>query len=76
MEYKTKDFYLSACILASGVKITEVIRQQDRTCVFVFEISPDNAKETIRKHWNNELLLPTRSVIDALHELKSRIFES
>ncbi|OGG34845.1 hypothetical protein A2363_00180 [Candidatus Gottesmanbacteria bacterium RIFOXYB1_FULL_47_11] len=76
IEYETKDFFLSACILATGAKITKVIRQEDKTCVFVFNITPDSAKEIIRKHWNNELLLPTRSLIDAIHELKSRIYES
>ncbi len=75
MKYETKDFYLSACILATGVRISDVVRQSNKTCVFVFDIAPVNAQETLRRHWNNELILPTRSLIDAIHELKSRIYE-
>jgi hypothetical protein len=73
MKYETRDFFLSACILASGTEILEVRRQEDKSCIFVFNISPESAKEIIRKHWNNELLLTTRSFVEAIHELKSRI---
>lgn len=75
MEYETRDFFLSACILATSAKITKVIRQEGKICIFVFDITPDAAKDIIRRHWNGDLLLPTRSLIDAIHELKSRIYE-
>jgi hypothetical protein len=75
MKYQTKDFFISACILATGTKIADVIREPDRTCYFIFDITPENANIIIQKHWNNELLLPTRSLVDAIHELKSRIYE-
>lgn len=72
--YESRDFYLSACILASGCKLMDVIRNGHKTCTFIFQISPETAKGIIRKHWNGELLLTSKSLVDAVQELKNRIY--
>jgi hypothetical protein len=71
--YKTKDLYLSACILASGIKLLELQKESERVVFFIFSISPIKAEEIIRKHWSRELILPTHDVINAIRELRTRI---
>jgi len=72
--YESRDFYLSVCLLASGCKLIDVVRNGTKTCTFVFQVSPEKAKEIIRKHWNLELLLPSRSLVESINELKTRIY--
>lgn len=73
-EYKTKDYYIGVCILASGVSLLRLQKETGKIVTFVFSISPIKAEEVIRKHWNRELVLPTRNIVDAIHELKTRIY--
>lgn len=75
-EYTTKDFYIGACILASGAQLLRLQRKTDKFVLFVFSISTTKAEEIIRKHWDRTLVLPTRDVIDAIHELKTRIYSA
>lgn len=68
--------YLSACLLASGLSLIDIVRENHNICTFVFNVPPETAKDIIRRHWNYELLLPTRNLMDAIHELKTRIYGS
>lgn len=71
--FTTKDFYISACLLASGLKLIELLRKEDKLVVFLFEDEEDKAKEIIRNHWNRTHKIPTRDLIEAINELKTRI---
>lgn len=73
-EYKTKDYYIGVCLLASGIQLLRLERVTDKIAIFVFAIFSEKADEIIKKHWGRELLLPTRDVIDAIHELKTRLY--
>lgn len=73
-EYTTKDFYLSACILASGIRPT-LRRLNDKVFIFVFPNSNNQVEEIIQKHWDRKLNLPTRTLLEAISELKTRIYE-
>lgn len=73
-EYTTKDFYIGACILASGVPLLRLQRKSDKFVLFIFSISTPKAEEIIKRHWNRTLVLPTRDVVDAIHELKTRLY--
>lgn len=73
-EYTTKDFYLGACILASGIPLLRLEQLNHKSFVFVFSISPENANNIISQHWNKTLVLPTRSIVEAITELKTRIY--
>lgn len=73
-EYKTKDYYIGVCILAYGAQLLRLEKISEKIVVFVFAISSTNADEIIKKHWDRELVLPTRDIIDAIHELKTRIY--
>jgi hypothetical protein len=72
--YTSRDFYHCACILASGTTLLRLQRNTGKIVTFVFALTPIEAEEIIKKHWNRELLLPTRNIIDAIHELKTRLY--
>lgn len=74
MEYKTKDFYLSVCLLASGIR-PRLQKINHKTYLFIFSNENGQAEELIEKHWNRKLLIPSRDLIDAVAELKTRIYE-
>jgi len=73
METKMKDYYLSAAIIASGTPLLRVEKIDSKTSLFVLEISPEEADQIIKQHWNRQLVLPTRDFLDAIHELKTRL---
>lgn len=75
-EYLTKDFYIGVCILASGIKLKRLQRESSKFMLFIFDISPTRAENIIKKHWDRSLKLPTRDIIDAIHELKTRLYSS
>lgn len=71
--WRSKDFYLSSIIRASGVSLLELENTGHDFVVFVFDISPEKAEETILLHWSRKLNLPTRDLIDAINELRTRL---
>lgn len=74
MTFQTKDFYISACILASGIELLELLPLNQKTFSFVFNTSPEEAEEIVQSYWRRELALPIRDYVDAIHELKTRIY--
>jgi hypothetical protein len=72
-EFKSNDFYLCACVLASGVRLKRVDWNGGKIATFVFDDPTGQAENTISSHWDRRLALPTRDLIEAIHELKTRI---
>lgn len=73
LKWRSKDFYLSCIIRASGFELINIERNQHNFSVFVFDISPQKAEEIISFHWSKQLKLPTRDLIEAINELKTRL---
>ncbi|MGH7245783.1 MAG: DUF5659 domain-containing protein [Nitrosotalea sp.] len=73
MEYKNVDFYLSACLLAAGAPLLRLEKQSSKTFIFVFKITGKTANQIIQQHWDKSLILPTKTLIDAINELKTRL---
>jgi hypothetical protein len=71
--WKSKDFYLSCVIRASGFELINLERNEHDFSVFVFDISPQKAEEIISLHWSKQLKLPTRDLIEAINELRTRL---
>lgn len=71
--FTSKDFYISACLLASGLKLIELQKEEDKLFVFVFDDSEGKAEEIIKNYWNRTHKIPTRDLIEAINELKTRI---
>lgn len=74
MEYRTKDFYISACIIASGHSLVKIEKTNNKFSIFVLRVNPESAEKIIQKHWNYSLKLPTRNLIEAINELKTRLY--
>lgn len=73
LKWRSKDFYLSCIIRASGASLLELETAGHDFVVFVFDISPEKAEEIISQHWAKKLMLPTRDLIEAINELRSRL---
>ncbi len=74
--YYSKDFYLSAVCLASGCKLLKLQRKNQDYVEFVFDDSPEKCIPIIEKHWAGTLKLPSRKLIEAINELKTRIYSN
>ncbi len=71
--WKSKDFYLSSVVRAAGFDLINLERKQNDFSVFVFDISPQKAEKIISLHWSKQLKLPTRDLIEAINELRTRL---
>jgi len=74
-QWKSKDFYLSSVIRASGASLIGLETGNHDFVVFVFDISPEKAEEIISQHWNRKLVTPTKDLIEAINELKTRLHQ-
>lgn len=72
-EYKTKDFYLSACLLAYGIPLRKLESIGHNIYYFVFGTSENSAEQVIQSYWDRSLQLSVRSFVEAINELKTRI---
>ncbi|MBI3379665.1 hypothetical protein HY029_02850 [Candidatus Gottesmanbacteria bacterium] len=73
IEFKSNDFYLSACILASGIPLKRIEYGDPRSASFIFDDLENKVPQILADHWNKKLLLPTRNLIEAINELKTRL---
>lgn len=72
-KWKSKDFYLSCVLRASGASLINLEKSNQDFVFFVFDISPEKAEEIISLHWSKKLKLPTRDLIEAINELRTRL---
>lgn len=71
--YTTTDFY-SACILrAHKVQLTDIVKMSSRTVEFIFKENEEECGRLLKSHWDSELMLPTKDVVGAISELKTRM---
>lgn len=73
LQWKNKDFYLSSIVRASGASLIGIEKGAERFMLFVFDITPEKAEKIISDHWSKALRLPTRDVIEAINELRTRL---
>lgn len=71
--YRSHDFYLVAICVASGASIFSVDRKDHEFVSFTLDIPESEAREIIKRHWNRELKVPTRDLVEAINELKTRL---
>lgn len=71
--WHSKDFYLSCIIRASGFNLIELKKGTGDFSVFVFDVTPEKAEQIISLHWSRQLALPTKDLIEAINELRSRL---
>lgn len=73
--FKSRDFYISACLIASGHRLLNLIKDHSSFVTFVFDCPLSTAESIISDHWSKRLVLPTRDLIEAINELKTRIHQ-
>jgi len=72
-QWKSKDFYLSSVLLASGITLLNLEKTNQGFMFFVFDITPDKAESIISSHWSKTLALPTRDLIESISQLRTRL---
>ncbi len=72
-EFKTRDFYLAACLLAYGLVLKKLQLEKNKIATFIFNDPNNIAEKIITDHWNRKNKIPTRDLIEAIVELKTRI---
>ena len=72
-EFATKDFYISALLKALGFGLLRLEKTKSKFVVFVFSDPQNKAPELIQRYWNRQIKIEPRTLIEQIHELKSRI---
>jgi hypothetical protein len=73
-KYSTKDFYISCVLLASKKLILKSLEKTNgKLVLFIFEDPNSLAEKIIQDHWNRKNRIPSRDLIEAINELKTRI---
>lgn len=73
-EFRSQDFYLSSCLLAAGITLLRLEKNDSKTVTFVFDDPQHLAPQVISDHWNKKLKIHSRELIEAINELKTRIY--
>ena len=73
--FSSKDFYLSAVLIACGCKLQRLERFKDNLVTFVFKDLPEDCHEIIASYWANELQVNPRKLISAINQLKTRLHQ-
>ena len=74
--FKSNDFYTCAVCIACGAKLIDLEKTPHDFVNFVLNITPPKAQKIISMHWNRELKVPTRDLVEAINELKTRLHSS
>lgn len=75
LHFESKDFYLSAILIACGKTLIKLNKSQGDFVDFVFKESPEDCIETIESYWADELLINPKKLISAINELKTRLHQ-
>lgn len=71
--YSSKDFYLTACLIAAGLNLTSTSKTSQGFLLFHFDCSEKEALDLLDQHWAGLLLLSTKKFVEAIYQLKSRM---
>lgn len=74
-EFHTKDFYIASILLASKkINLLRLDRTTEKLVTFVFDNSGDSIDEIIRNHWSRKNRVISLDLIEAISQLKTRIY--
>ncbi len=72
--YQVRDFYIATVLLASKqLHLHELQKITGKIVTFIFNDPKSVAEKIIREHWNRTNSIPSRDLIEAINELKTRI---
>lgn len=73
--WSTSDF-TSACILRThGIPLLRLDKSSNRIITFIFNSSPTDCEYLLKRHWDRQLTLETRSLFEVIAELKTRVHQ-
>ena len=73
-KYTTKDFYIAVSLVAAGFR-PSLERLDHKSFNFVFENEDGKVTEAVQKHWDGALFVSSTKMVQAMNELKTRIYE-
>ncbi len=73
-KYRTKDFYGCCLLRALGFHLFNIDRNPNNVCSFVFEDPDQKASQIIHEYWDKKILVDARTLIDAINEMKTRLY--
>ncbi len=72
---RMSDFYSAVIVKCAGIPLTSIERENDKFVNFVFKADGTKCEEILNKHWNGELRINSKILIDTIKELKTRLYE-
>lgn len=73
-QFCSRDFYLVCVLKSAGLQLQSLIRNANGKVTFVFDNPNQIAEATIQKHWNKELMVTSLDLVEAISQLKARIY--
>jgi len=74
-QFKSQDFYICCVLLASKkLKLNYLEKNNGKIVTFVFNDPYSLAEKIISNHWNRSNRIPSRDLVEAINELKTRMF--
>lgn len=73
-EFKCNDFYQSVVLKTVGFPLLRLEKTSGRFFTFIFADPSTKAEETLQKYWQREVTVVARDLIEAINELKTRIY--
>lgn len=61
--------------MAAGLKLRQLNRLNNKLVEFIFDHSPEDVENTIQSHWDRSLLVASKDLVEAIKELKARLYE-
>lgn len=72
-KYYVTDFYSAVIVKSVGFPLDSISKENERFVTFVFNADISECQEVLSKHWNGELSLNSKVLIDTIKELKTRL---
>lgn len=72
--FKSKDFYLVAVCLASGCTLKTVSKNISNISEFELNQDQKTCEAIISRHWTGELIVSSLKLIEAINQLKTRLY--
>jgi len=73
-EYRTRDLYEAAYLVAKGLKVKKVEKVSlSSRCFFVFD-NPEKCRQIVVEFWNKEGSVEPKTYAEAVRNLKDRIY--
>ena len=61
--------------MAAGLKLRQLNRLNNKLVEFIFDHSPKEVEAIIQSHWDRSLLVASKDLVEAIKELKARLYE-